>query len=260
MYERVLSISSILFMLFYIQGASNTVIEVNNEILGTTFTMVDHCDTEATTRRTVMLVFPGGGYRKLAFHEGHSVCKFLVRNRGYCCFVVQYTTQPANHTAPLTDATAAVEYVHEKFPWRPICAIGFSAGGHAVGILAAHGHHPLHCIGMVYPVVTFNPEWTHKGSTSYLLGKQMNNETLQAYYSIERHITSCFPPTFYVHSMMDKTVKVKNSYLLEEALTRAGVPHEGHIFSQGSHGYGLALRAHGDFKSWPNKLLTWLDK
>ena len=186
----------------------------------------------------VMLVFPGGAYRSLSTkNEGSTVCAFLAK-QGFCCYVVHYTVNPTDRRMPLWDGEAAIEYVHKHHPWSSICLVGFSAGGHAVGVLAMYGRHTVQAVVMAYPVVTFQPNLTHLPSTVYLLGHEgAADSDLLDYYSLERHVTACYPPTFLFHSRDDRTVAVENSEIMAAALARENVSHEIHLFPTGGHGY-----------------------
>ena len=58
--------------------------------------------------------------------------------------------------------------------------------------------------------------------------------------SNETQVTSETPPTFLFHTADDDAVPVENSILFFEALRRAGVSAEMHVFAHGHHGVGLA--------------------
>ena len=70
-------------------------------------------------------------------------------------------------------------------------------------------------------------------------------------------MTKDTPPTFWYHTFNDKTVPVEQGLRYYEALVKAGVPAEAHIFESGPHGTGLGS---GDaaLDQWPGLLETWL--
>jgi len=70
-------------------------------------------------------------------------------------------------------------------------------------------------------------------------------------------VTKETPPTFLYHTFADQTVPVEQSLRFYQALVKAGVPAEAHIFANGPHGTGLGK---GDpaLDQWPNLLENWL--
>ncbi|RMD75343.1 MAG: alpha/beta hydrolase, partial [Lentisphaerae bacterium] len=85
---------------------------------------------------TAIIIFPGGGYRGLAEHEGAGYAEHFSK-LGYACFVVRYRVNPdgAQHPAMLEDALTAVSMIRaqaEHYGVNPsrIGVMGSSAGGH----------------------------------------------------------------------------------------------------------------------------------
>jgi hypothetical protein len=65
------------------------------------------------------------------------------------------------------------------------------------------------------------------------------------------------PPTFLVHTHEDAIVPATQSTLFYDALLRAGVAAELHIYGYGEHGTGIAP-GDPDFREWPALLVNWL--
>ena len=84
-------------------------------------------------------------------------------------------------------------------------------------------------------------------------------EALRAAYSPDLFVTKDTPPTFWYHTADDGLVPVEQGMRFYEALLKAGVPAEGHIFAHGQHGTGLG-RAILSLDQWPELLETWLRK
>jgi len=59
-----------------------------------------------------VIIFPGGGYRGLAEHEGAGYAHFF-QSKGIAAFVVEYRLAPGGHKHPamLEDALAAIETI-----------------------------------------------------------------------------------------------------------------------------------------------------
>ena len=70
-------------------------------------------------------------------------------------------------------------------------------------------------------------------------------------------MTDRTPPTFLFHTADDNAVPVQNSILFFEALRKAKVPAELHVYAHGRHGVGLAPNI-PELSSWPDQLEAWM--
>lgn len=209
--------------------------------------------------QTGVVVFPGGGYSHLAMdHEGYEVAKWL-NGLGIAAFVVKYRLGTRyNHPSQLKDAQRAIRLVRENASqWNispdNIGILGFSAGGHLASTAGTHfekekveANNPPEDIDLrpdfmilVYPVITMESNYTHKGSRRHLLGEDPD-EYLVNDLSNEAQVTEKTPPTFIVHGSNDTAVPVQNTIQFYEALLEHNVPAEIHLFEDGPHGFGLA--------------------
>ena len=89
-----------------------------------------------------------------------------------------------------------------------------------------------------------------------LLGENPDPALVQA-MSVELQVTKETPPTFIFTTTEDKTVPVLNSVIFYEALVKAGVPAELHVFQHGAHGAGLAV-ANPQLRVWTELLIKWM--
>ena len=213
-----------------------------------------------------VIICPGGGYGSLAYDkEGTDVAAWLASN-GIAGLILKYRLPrgaPGDaEPVPLQDARQAMRLAKIKaLEWRLDAArigiMGFSAGGHLASTLATHftdADRPAFAL-LIYPVVTFSGANAHAGSRDNLLGKNAD-ALLIARYCNERHVTAKTPPTFLVHAS-DDGVRIGNSEMFAEALSKAGVPHEFMRLEKGGHGFGLGVRG-GEPATWPARCLTWL--
>ena len=78
--------------------------------------------------------------------------------------------------------------------------------------------------------------------------------------SLEEQVSEDTPPTFLWHTYEDQAVPVENSLLFMQALRRAGVPFEGHIYPRGCHGIGLGteLTCSVGGKELQPEVSTWI--
>ena len=116
--------------------------------------------------------------------------------------------------------------------------------------------------GMIlcYPVITAG-EFAHKGSFHKLCGSKEATQVEMDRFSLEKHVDSTTAPAFIWHTWNDNCVPVQNSLLMMDAMTRAGVPVEMHIYPDGRHGLGLCedsqSRGAAHAKSWIDLAIKW---
>ena len=113
---------------------------------------------------------------------------------------------------------------------------------------------------LAYPVVTAG-EYAHRDSFVQLTGTQ--DVAAHQRFTLEDKITPVTPPVFVWHTMEDETVPVENTLLLLNALHKAGVPCEAHLFEKGCHGTSISTpevdadSAHRN--RWVKLAVEWLD-
>ncbi|HEX3132320.1 MAG TPA: alpha/beta hydrolase [Planctomycetota bacterium] len=213
-----------------------------------------------------VIICPGGGYGSLAYDkEGTDVAAWLASN-GIAGLILKYRLPRGAsgevEPVPLQDARQAMRVAKTKATeWHldatRIGIMGFSAGGHLASTLATHftdADRPAFAV-LVYPVITFSGPNAHGGSRDNLLGKSADAALIERYCN-ERLVTAKTPPTFLVHAA-DDGVKIANSEMFSEALTKAGVANEFMHLEKGGHGFGLGVRG-GEPAAWPARCLVWL--
>lgn len=227
-----------------------------------------------------IVICPGGGYQGLAYDlEGTDLAKWL-NSKGIVAFVLKYRLPTSkslvnNKIAPLLDAQRAIRLVrYNSEKWNVsknnIGVLGFSAGGHLAALL---GTRPIENVmphfdqldslsarpdfmALIYPVVTMDSKYAHKGSRENLIGKNPKQESID-YYSNELHVKKDTPPTFIIHAGDDNFVSVLNSLLFYRALQAKSVYSELHIYPTGGHGFGLA-KGKVHLETWTDRLYDWL--
>ncbi len=222
-----------------------------------------------------IVVCPGGGYGRLAPHEGHDVAVWL-NSIGVSAFVLKYRLGPRyNHPAMLWDVQRALRTVRARAAgWKVdpqrIGVMGFSAGGHLSSTAATHfddgnpqASDPIDRVSsrpdvaiLCYPVISLQPPFAHMGSRKNLLGDNPAAELVEL-LSNEKQVTAKTPPTFLFHTVDDAGVPVENSMLFADALRKNKVPYEMHLFEHGRHGVGLA-KDDPALSAWPKLLENWL--
>lgn len=236
--------------------------------------MIPYWPAAAKANGTAVVIFPGGGYVRLAIdHEGHDIAKWFAA-RGVAAFVVKYRMQEHGFPAPLLDGLRAVRQVrkHAK-DWRidpaKVGVIGFSAGGHlAAGIatrydFAQDKDDPLGTISarpdfaiLGYPVITLEGADAHAGSRKALLGDNPDPR-LVSDNSLQKQVKAGIPPVFMLHGIGDQSVPVGNSLAFFTEVQKHSKQSELHVYQTGIHGVGM-IQGQGTVSSWPQALELWL--
>lgn len=203
-----------------------------------------------------VIVLPGGGYHRLADHEGEPVAEWL-RSLGLEASVHRYPVL-TRHPGPLHSVRARVGELRVEGVQR-LGILGFSAGGHLAGHAAASGLVDAAILG--YPVVSMQLP-THAGSRHALIGARAMPWTRRA-LSVDRLVTHAMPPTFVWHTADDAVVPVQHAYRLADALADHDVPHALHVYPRGRHGLGLVDGVDGGSEAgiarhWTRDCAEWL--
>jgi acetyl esterase/lipase len=227
---------------------------------------------------SAVVIIPGGAYVGLATNlEGRQFANWF-NARGFRAFVLRYRLTSEGYVlpVPLFDARRAIQTVRARArdyhvdPNR-IVVIGFSAGGHLAALAATqavdgnpNAEDPIERVSSRPDFLVLGYPWIGaiSSDTSHLsyckIFNLMNRcEVLRTSYSPDLFVTSKTPPTFWYHTADDETVPVEQGLRFYEALIKAGVPAEAHVFAHGSHGSGLG-RGDISLDQWPGLLETWL--
>ncbi|MDR0313831.1 MAG: alpha/beta hydrolase [Treponema sp.] len=236
--------------------------------------------------RPAVLVLPGSGYVNCSPREAEALA-IRFNAAGYHSFILWYSCAPRLHPLPILDCCRALTIIREnaddyKLNPEKVAMLGFSAGGHLAlsqtlfhqkDFAKATGITPALCradaLLLAYPVIT-SGIYANRNSFNALLGESPGQKLLEL-LSLEKQVDAnnhaSLPPVFLWHTYTDESVLVENSFLLAEALRRASVPLEMHIFPEGKHGLSLAIpeTRGGDSANvnlhtaqWFNLCLNWL--
>jgi pectinesterase len=225
-----------------------------------------------------VIICPGGSYAILAFDkEGTRVAEEF-NKWGVTAFVLKYRLPDDSinidrSLAPLQDAQQAIRWVRANaiqygIDRNKIGIMGFSAGGHLASTAATHFNFKADAANndttsarpdfaiLIYPVISFDSTFGHKGSRNNLIGANATKEKTD-FYSNELQVTATTPPTFLIHAGDDATVPVENSIRFYQACIKNKVPAEMHIYPKGGHGFGMYNKTTDD--SWMERLRNWLN-
>jgi acetyl esterase/lipase len=249
---------------------------------------------EGTANGSAVIIFPGGAYLHLAGDlEGREVADWFTA-RGFRAFILSYRLGSNGYLlpVPLLDARRAIQTVRARatdYHINPnrILVIGFSAGGHLAALAGTQfvpgspdaedpidrapsrpdylvlGYPWLDAITKDTTFLSYCKEFNMLGDNPGERpgdnpGDQTNQcDALRAKYDPILFVTKDTPPTFIYQTFADKTVSPAATIDFYQALLKAGVPSELHVFVNGAHGSGLGK---GDpaLDQWPNLLENWL--
>lgn len=250
----------------------------NKQIAGRPFTMVEHVSRPTMTifhakgedAGTTIVVFPGGGYRRLAIDlEGSEVCDWLTA-KGITCVLLKYRVpgsgpywseecncrripaqpfalQDAQRTIALLRARAAELQINP----RRIGVLGFSAGGHMVADISNHQERSYQAVDAA-DRQSSRPDFAIAVYPGHLWQKP--GLTLNPSVKIA---ANC-PPTLIIAASDDPVDDVRHSLAYYLALRQANVPVEMHLYAHGGHAFGVRRTVDAS-THWPDVAEKWMN-
>ena len=201
-----------------------------------------------------VLVFPGGGYLKLAIDlEGSEICEWLA-SIGVTGILLKYRVPASGphydkdcdcekdpiKPLALQDAQRAIGLVRARAKeWNidpnKIGVMGFSAGGHLVADVSTNYRKRVYAVMDSIDQMSCKPNFgivMYPGHMTFHTTKSYElNNTIR--------VDSATPPMFILQAGNDPIDTIQNSLVYYIALKKAGVPTEYHIYSEGGHAFGL---------------------
>lgn len=216
-----------------------------------------------TPNSKAIVMCPGGGY---AFEtmdwEGHILADWM-NSIGVTYVVLKYRLPNGHDEVPLTDVHQAIKIIRERAKeWNvnpnAVGIMGTSAGGHLTATAANYftpETRPDFQI-LLYPVITMDLSFTHKGTRRCLIGESPTEEIIKK-YSMELNVADNSPRALIILCDDDKAVPPLNSIRYYNALHEHHVQTSLHIYSSGGHGFGF--RDSMTFKrQWTGEMMKWL--
>lgn len=201
-----------------------------------------------------VLVFPGGGYTKVAVElEGSEICEWLA-SIGVTGILLKYRVPDSGphyykdchcekdpiKPLALQDAQRAMSLVRTKSKeWNinpnKIGVMGFSAGGHLVADISTNYKKRAYSITDNIDTTNCRPNFG-----IVMFPGHMTNHTDKPYELNKAiPIDSNTPPTFLLQAGNDPIDTIQNSLVYYIALKKANVQAEYHVYAEGGHAFGL---------------------
>ncbi|MBO9108594.1 MULTISPECIES: alpha/beta hydrolase [Agrobacterium] len=230
---------------------------------------------------SAMIIAGGGGYKRIEEgKESYPAARWLA-DRGIYAFVLTYRLPiegwAAGPLAPIQDAQRAFRLVRARASDRQIDphrigALGFSAGGHLMGLAAARSAFASYeavddidrqsarpdVAALIYPVITLAAPYDHTSTRRSLIGRHPTDEATRE-WSVESHVSKDCPPVFLTQADDDRISNPANSRIMQQACEKADVDVEFHPIISGGHGFGMG-KPGTTTQEWPGWYEAWLRK
>lgn len=201
-----------------------------------------------------VIVFPGGGYTKVAIElEGSEICEWLA-SIGVTGILLKYRVPDSGphyykdchcerdpiKPLALQDAQRAMGLVRAQAKeWsidpQKIGVMGFSAGGHLVADLSTNYRKRAYSLTDEMDKLSCRPDF----GIVFFPGHLSNHSTNPYELNTKIPVDSNTPPTFILQAANDPIDPIENSLVYFMALQKANVHTEYHVYAEGGHAFGL---------------------
>jgi acetyl esterase/lipase len=211
-----------------------------------------HPDTNNTG--AAVIVFPGGGYNKLAIElEGSEICEWLA-SIGVTGILLKYRVPASGHhydkdcdcgkdpvkPLALQDAQRAMSLVRSRAKeWNidphKIGVMGFSAGGHLVADVSTNYRTKAYAKTDEIDTVNCRPDFGLVFFPGHMTVHANGPYELNRTLPVDRNT----PPMFILQAGNDPVDTIQHSLVYYIALKKAGVHAEYHVYAEGGHAFGV---------------------
>jgi acetyl esterase/lipase len=229
---------------------------------------------------TAVMVFPGGGYNKLAIElEGSEICEWLT-SIGVTGILLKYRVPASGphhdddcdcqkdpiKPLALQDAQRAMGLIRSGAKeWNidpnKIGVMGFSAGGHLVADVSTNYRKRAYPVMDEADKVSCRPDFGIVMFPGHMTFHTTKPYELNKMLLVDSHT----PPMFILQAGNDPVDTIQHSLVYYIALKKAGVPTEYHIYAEGGHAFGLHKTSQGipnweklPIADWSKLVARWL--
>lgn len=227
-----------------------------------------------------VLIFPGGGYTKVAVDlEGSEICEWLA-SIGVTGILLKYRVPDSGphyykecfcekdpiKPLALQDAQRAMSLVRSQAKqWNidpaKIGVMGFSAGGHLVADISTNYRKRAYPLTDNTDTTNCRPNFGIVMFPGHMIEHKGNPYELNKKLPVDRYT----PPTFLLQAGNDPIDSIQHSLVYYIALKKANVHAEYHIYAEGGHAFGLnrTILKNPDWNKlpiadWENLVERWL--
>lgn len=213
----------------------------------------------STDTGAAVVICPGGGHNFVSYDLEGTECAQLLATRGMTGLVLKYRVpfRDPQHKAraAVQDAQRAMSFTRAhaeqwKLKADRIGILGFSAGGEVAGRTAL-AKDRLYPASDKIDEVPFRPDFAMLVYPAYLA--DVEGRGLVSDVAVD----ATAPPMFIVHTFNDPVTPLSSLYLWE-ALKKAGVNSDLHIYDRGGHAYGVR-QVGSAISTWPRAAFGWLE-
>jgi acetyl esterase/lipase len=212
---------------------------------------------------TAVIICPGGGYWNLYWElEGEEVAAWL-NSLGVTGILLKYRVprrsddtkgEPARR--PLQDSQRAVSLVRDKAKeWgidpKKIGMVGFSAGGHLAVATATSFEKRTYEASDDIDKISCRPDFAILAYSGYLKAKDKYE------LSPGLGVPKDTPPVFLVHGGADIVSDAEHSLVMYQALKRAGVSAELHVYAGAAHDFAVRP-SDQPCSTWTRSCADWM--
>ncbi len=208
-----------------------------------------------------VLVCPGGGFYQLSMRDEGSDVAVWLSSIGVTGVVLKYRIPSREgmprYMAALQDAQRSMSIIRSKAgEWgidpKRIGILGFSAGGQMAADVETNFDQRLYDPVDEVDKTDTRPDFAILIYPGGIAQRNSNPPAVTA----DVRVTKDTPPTFL--SISDKdTNGPENAIYMYLTLKKAGVSAELHVFSDGTHGYGIRPEP-GPHSTWPARAEDWM--
>jgi acetyl esterase/lipase len=127
--------------------------------------------------------------------------------------------------------------------------VGFSAGGHLVGATATQFNHRAYEPIDEADKISCRPDFAIMAYSGYFLKDGALSPTIREEPGA--------PPMFLVHNFDDSVSNVGNTIIMYQAMKKAKVSVEMHLYEVGGHGFAVRKVGH-PCETWTDRCVDWL--
>jgi acetyl esterase/lipase len=227
---------------------------------------VDEYAISASSKRTTLVLFHGGGWRT-GHRSQHIPLAKALADRGYRVFLVEYRlSTEALYPAAMLDAQSALQWVSERKNVRKIYVAGYSAGGQIAALLGSVQDEKTYGKGVklagvididgilafIHPESGEGDDSKRTSAATYYFGyNKVEGEAIWREASALSHVTKGDPPVLFLNSGVERMHAGRTDFIAN--MSSYGIHTEYYTFEKSPHTFVL-------MNHWFNQVVDRMDR